>query len=424
MVTASICTIGDEILIGQIVDTNSSMISRALNAIGVKVARMISAADSKEDIFATIRHCAQLSDIVILTGGLGPTKDDITKNALAEFTGAKGFVRSEEQYAIIEKVLTARGIELSDINRAQAMVPDTCKVILNECGTAPCMEFVMRREDGREYLLFSMPGVPFETENALPKVIQEIISHFRMENIFHKTVCTFGIPESTLSKMIEKWEDNLPENIHLAYMPNTILGVRLRLSIYGVDRERGENEIDLEIAKLRSIIGEAIYGYGESSLQEAIGKLLTDKGMTVCTAESCTGGKIASLITNVAGASKYFKGSVIAYDNSIKENLLNVSSETLARHGAVSRECVEQMAEGVRKAMDCDFSVATSGVAGPGGGSEINPVGTVWIAVSAKGKVKSQKLHFKAPRNVNIERFASHALNFLRENILEYYRNN
>ncbi|MBO8428987.1 MAG: CinA family nicotinamide mononucleotide deamidase-related protein [Bacteroidetes bacterium] len=424
MVTASICTIGDEILIGQIVDTNSSMISRALNAIGVKVARMISASDSKEDIFATIRHCARLSDIVILTGGLGPTKDDITKNALAEFTGAKGFVRSEEQYAIIEKVLAARGIELSDINRAQAMVPDTCKVILNECGTAPCMEFVLRREDGREYILFSMPGVPFETENALPKVIQEIISHFKMENIFHKTVCTFGIPESTLSKMIEKWEDDLPENIHLAYLPNTILGVRLRLSIYGTDKERGENEIDREIAKLRGIIGEAIYGYGESSLQEAIGKLLADKGMTVCTAESCTGGKIASLITNVAGASKYFKGSVIAYDNSIKENLLNVAHETLVRYGAVSRECVEQMAEGVRKAMNCDFSVATSGVAGPGGGSETNPVGTVWIAVSAKGKVKSLKLHFKAPRAVNIERFASHALNFLRETILEYYRNN
>lgn len=418
MVTASICTIGDEILIGQIVDTNSSMIAKALNAIGVKVVRMISGADSEEDIFATVEHCARLSDIVIITGGLGPTKDDITKTALAKFTNAGGFIQSKEQYEIIEKVLTARGIELSDINRAQAMVPDSCKVILNECGTAPCMEFVMQKENGNQYLIFSMPGVPFETENALPKVIEEIISHFKMENIFHKTVCTFGIPESTLSKIIEKWEENLPENIHLAYLPNTILGVRLRLSIYGIDKENGEKEIDSEIAKLKTIIGDAIYGYGESSLQQAIGRLLKEMKMSVCTAESCTGGKIASLITSVPGSSEYFKGSVVAYDNSIKINVLKVREETIAKYGAVSRECVEEMAEGARKVMNCDFAVATSGVAGPGGGTDINPVGTVWIAVSAKGKVSSKKLRFNAPRAINVERFSSNALNMLREAII------
>ena len=183
MVTASICTIGDEILIGQIVDTNSSMIAKALNAIGVKVVRMISGADSEEDIFATVEHCARLSDIVIITGGLGPTKDDITKTALAKFTNACGFIQSKEQYEIIEKVLTARGIELSDINRAQAMVPDSCKVILNECGTAPCMEFVMQKENGNQYLIFSMPGVPFETENALPKVIEAVLSVFDADGL-------------------------------------------------------------------------------------------------------------------------------------------------------------------------------------------------------------------------------------------------
>lgn len=422
MVTASICTIGDEILIGQIVDTNSAMIAKALNAIGVKVVRMISGADSREDIMATVDHCARISDIIIITGGLGPTKDDMTKNVLAEYTHSEGFVESGEQLEIIRKVLTARGIELSDINRAQAMVPKSCKVIPNEYGTAPCMEFVMEREKGGgQYLIFSMPGVPFETENALPKVTDEIIAHFKLENIFHKTVCTFGIPESTLSKMVERWEDNLPGNIRLAYLPNTILGVRLRLSIYGIDKEQGEKEIDHEIAKLKTIIGEAIYGYGECSLQQAIGTLLKEMKMSVCTAESCTGGKIASLITSVPGSSEYFKGSVVAYDNSIKKALLHVKEETIAKYGAVSRECVEEMSEGVRRAMNCDFAVATSGVAGPGGGTATTPVGTLWVGVSARGKVTSKKFRFTAPRAVNVERFSSHALNMLREAIINIY---
>ncbi|MBR5857015.1 MAG: CinA family nicotinamide mononucleotide deamidase-related protein [Bacteroidales bacterium] len=415
MVTASICTIGDEILIGQIVDTNSSKISVALNSIGVKVNEMVSTSDREEDIVNTIERCLKATDIVIVTGGLGPTKDDITKKTLGKLSGAKEFVKNEEQYKIVEKLLTARGVEMSDLNVAQAYVPDSCTVILNECGTAPCMLFEFDKEKyGHEALLFSLPGVPFEAEAALPKVLKIIQERYRMEKIFHKTICTFGIPESTLAKTIEDWEDNLPENLHLAYLPNPTLGVRLRLSIYGVDKEQGERELEEESKKLEAIIGDAIYGVGEDSLQAAIGRMLKAEGATISTAESCTGGSIASLLTSVPGASQYFYGGIVAYDNSVKINTLCVKKETIEKFGAVSKECVEEMALGVKRVMGTEYSIATSGVAGPDGGSEINPVGTVWIAVSGPDFLLTKKLRFHASRKLNIDRFSSNALNFMR----------
>lgn len=415
MITASICTIGDEILIGQIVDTNSSHIARALNSIGVKVTDMVSIGDDDREIKETITNCLSKNHIVIITGGLGPTKDDITKKSLAELTGAHGYVHNDIQYAIIERILTARGVEISDINRNQASVPDNCIVIPNERGTAPIMEFIIPEDKfGHKALLFSLPGVPFEAEAAIPNIIKTIQSEFTLGNILHKTIYTFGIAESTLSKMIEKWEDSLPSNLHLAYLPNPILGVRLRLSIYDTDKINGEKEIENQVSRLRQIIGNAIYGEGNTSLQEVIGHYLTSSKKTVSTAESCTGGFMASLLTSVSGASGYFMGSVVSYDNRIKTNVLNVKEDTIAKYGAVSKECVEEMAIGVRNLMGTDYAVATSGIAGPLGGTPEKPVGTIWMAVAGEKGVSSKMMIFKGSRQVNVERFSSNALNLLR----------
>ena len=416
MVTASVCTIGDEILIGQIVDTNSAKIAVALNSIGVKVEELVSTSDRENDIIRTLERCMQLTDIVIITGGLGPTKDDITKTTLAKLSGAKGFVKSEEQYKIIEQLLTARGVEMSDINQAQALVPDSCRVILNECGTAPCMEFEIERNN-RKSLLFSLPGVPFEAEAALPKVLDSIEKHFNLNKIFHKTICTFGIPESTLSKQIEQWEDSLPSNIRLAYLPNPLLGVRLRLSIYGVEQAEGERLLEIESKKLRDLLGNAIYGEGEDSLQAALGRMLIERNATISTAESCTGGMIASLITSVPGSSKYFYGGVVSYDNSIKINTLNVSKDTIDTYGAVSKECVEEMAQGVKNLMKTTYAIATSGIAGPDGGTPEKPVGSVWVAVVGDNFVSTKEFRFRGSRKLNIERFSSNAINFMRSEI-------
>lgn len=419
MITASICTIGDEILIGQIIDTNSSMISRELNRAGVKVDYMATCGDDRTEILSTLETCLRKSEIVIVTGGLGPTKDDITKRVLGELSGSTADVCNEEQLGIIRRILTARGVEMLDINMLQAHVPDTCTVIPNGIGTAPIMQFEFPEERfGRRNMLFSMPGVPFETEHALPDVISSIKKHYRLDEIFHRTICTFGIPESVLSKKIEQWEDNLPDNLHLAYLPNPVLGVRLRLSIYGTTKEAGEAELDRYTASLAEILGESIYGYGQTNPQEAIGKLLIEKGATLSAAESCTGGYVAHLITEIAGASRYFYGGVVSYDNSIKKSVLGVSGDVLDRHGAVSRECVIQMAEGVRKRFATTYAIATSGIAGPDGGSPGKPVGTLWIAVCGPNGVCTKSMVSKSTRKINIERFAAQAIDFLRLSIL------
>lgn len=421
MITATICTIGDEILIGQIVDTNSSKISTALNSIGVKVVSMVSTSDTEEDIINTVENALKTSNIVVITGGLGPTKDDITKKTLGKLTGAKKDVENKEQLEIITRILSARGmLPLSPLNRAQASVPDSCKVIPNEFGTAPCMEFEIPQERyGHRALMFSLPGVPFEAEAAIPKVLKSIQEHFSLDKIFHKTIYTFGIPESTLAQQIEEWEDNLPSNLHLAYLPNPILGVRLRLSIYGVDEATGKAELDENEAKLRQMLGNAIYGEGQDSLQGAIGRILKGRGQTVGVAESCTGGFLASLFTSQPGSSAYFYGGIISYDNSVKINTLGVEKEVIEKYGAVSQECVEQMAAGAKRVLGTDYAIATTGIAGPDGGTPDKPVGTVWVAIATPDGVKSTKFNFNGTRrNINIERFASNALNFLRLNII------
>ena len=422
MVTATICTIGDEILIGQIVDTNSSKISTALNSIGVKVVSMVSTSDTEADIINTVESALKTSNVVVITGGLGPTKDDITKKTLGKLTGATADVENQEQLEIITRILTARGmVPLSPLNRGQAMVPNSCKVIPNQFGTAPCMEFEIPEEKyGHKAVMYSLPGVPFEAEAAIPKVLESIQGHFSLDKIFHKTICTFGIPESTLAQQIEEWEDNLPDNLHLAYLPNPILGVRLRLSIYGVGEQTGLQELAENEAKLREMLGNAIYGEGTDSMQKVIGKTLKERGMTVGVAESCTGGFLASLFTQLPGASEYFYGGVVSYDNSVKMNVLGVSKEVLDTYGAVSQECAEQMAAGARRVLGTDYAIATTGIAGPDGGTAEKPAGTVWIAVATPEGITSKKFTFNSTRrNINIERFAANALNMLRIQLLK-----
>ena len=416
MKTASICTIGDEILIGQIIDTNSAHIARELNLLGIQVKYMTSIGDDRERIISELGNCLDNTDIVIVTGGLGPTKDDITKDALRALTGAKGYKESAEQRAHIERVLSARGIPLLDINRAQALVPDGCTVLPNKLGTAPGMAFYGLGKHGSA-ALYSLPGVPFEAIGLLPDVMADIRRHFDLEEITHHTVVTFGIPESTLAKQIEAWEDALPANIHLAYLPNPTIGVRLRLTQFG-----GKADFTPYIAELRELLGEAIYGEGEDTLQEVIGRKLRAAGKTLGLAESCTGGHLSELITSVAGCSDYYKGSVTSYANEVKMKVLGVKPETLAQSGAVSEACVREMAAGVIRTLDVDYAVATSGIAGPGGGTPDKPVGTAWLAAAKRledGRIdiRTQCVRFSSSRAVNIERFAAHALDLLRRNL-------
>ena len=419
MTTASICTIGDEILIGQIVDTNSAHISRALNDLGIRVSEMVSTGDRLADIISTLENGLRKNDIVIVTGGLGPTKDDITKKALAMLSEAECWKRDPEQLEIIHRILSARGLDVLEINLAQADVPDTCTVIPNRLGTAPIMAFDFPEERfGHKATLYSLPGVPFEAVGALNDVMTDIKAKFSVSDIYHKTVMTFGIAESALSEMISEWEDNLPEDMHLAYLPNPLTGVRLRLSIYGGERQAQEERIKERLEALKGILGDAMYSDEDDTLETCIGKLLKGTGRTISTAESCTGGSIAALLTSVAGSSEYFLGSVVSYANSVKSGVLGVDEKIIEEHGAVSSECVAAMAEGVRKLTGSDFSIATSGIAGPGGGSEIKPVGLVWIGVSSQKGTETFSMVFKGDRKRNIERFAANALNILRKKLV------
>ena len=424
MTTASICTIGDEILIGQIVDTNSAHISRALNDLGIRVSEMVSTGDRLADIISTLENGLRQNDIVIVTGGLGPTKDDITKKALAMLSEAECWKRNPEQLEIIHRILSARGLDALEINLAQADVPDTCTVIPNKLGTAPIMAFDFPEERfSHKATLYSLPGVPFEALGALNDVMADISSKFSVSDIYHKTVMTFGIAESALSEMISEWEDNLPEDMHLAYLPNPLTGVRLRLSIYGGERQAQEERIKERLEALKGILGDAMYSDEDDTLETCIAKLLKGTGKTVSTAESCTGGSIAAMLTSVAGSSEYFLGSVVSYANSVKSGVLGVDEKIIAEHGAVSSECVAAMAEGVRKLTGSDFSIATSGIAGPGGGSDAKPVGLVWIGVSSQKSTETFSMVFKGDRKRNIERFAANALNILRKKLVNELNN-
>jgi len=414
MITCSICTIGDELLIGQVIDTNSATISKALSQMGISVHQKCTVGDNRSDILKAIDLILSNSDILILTGGLGPTKDDITKNVLAEYTGNMRFYRSIAQEAHIEEMCKKRGNSMFEINQTQADVPEGCSVLENRLGTAPGMWF---EHQGK--VIISLPGVAFEMEGLLPQVTERLKNRFSdsLVPIVHKTISTIGIPESLLAVQIAGWESELPHELHLAYLPNPLWGVRLRLSCYG-DKE-GADKIDKAFSRLKPLLGNALYGYGSETLSEVVAALLLQRNATLSTAESCTGGKIGSLITSLAGASCYYKGGVIAYDNKVKEEVLNVPSQIIEVYGAVSKQCVEAMAAGVRLLLHADYAIAVTGIAGPDGGSDEKPVGTVWIAVATPHTCSSQKFIFTGDRSRIMDRTSAAALNLIRIAILD-----
>ncbi len=403
---AGIIIIGDEILIGQVVDINSSWISREMNKIGFRTETVITVGDDGKSISDAIDRCLEVADVVFMTGGLGPTKDDITKKVICEKFGTE-LVLNEVVLANVAEMLGRRGIALTENNRGQALVPATATVINNAVGTAPG---IMMERNGK--LLFSMPGVPFEMRYLMEhEIISLIKKHYNLKPVFHKTLLLTGIAESILAEKISDWEDSLDMNVKLAYLP-AYSSIRLRLSVYEPD-DNTEAYISAKVKELEKIVPENIIAYEDIKLEELVGKLLKDKHCTVATAESCTGGKVASLITSVSGSSEYYKGSVVSYCNEVKANVLGVSRADLEKYGAVSSTVAEQMASGVRKLLGVDFAVATTGIAGPTGGSDEKPVGTVWIAVATPTNVVSRKYVFGKDRAINIERFAASALSML-----------
>ena len=412
-VKVEIITIGDEILIGQIVDTNSAWMSVELNKAGFEIVQITSVHDDAAHIVASLDLALERADVVLFTGGIGPTKDDITKQTLSRYFGMQ-LVFNDEVYKNIEQVLVNRSRAVNELTRTQAFVPDGCTVIQNRVGTAPVTWF---EKNGK--VIVSMPGVPNEMKHIMStEVIPRLSQRYKTPTIIHKNVIVQGYPESALAMKIANWENALPADIHLAYLPNYGI-IKLRLSGVSEDPLALEFSINQQIAGLTEILADAIVAYDDTPVEEMIGNLLTTKGMTLSTAESCTGGFIAHKITTVPGSSKYFKGSVVSYSNEVKVNVLNVLSDDIQLHGAVSRQVVEQMADNVRKLLKTDYALATSGVAGPDGGTAEKPVGLVWISVSSPKGVVSREFKFGNVRIQNIERTAQTAMLMLKEVIEE-----
>jgi nicotinamide-nucleotide amidase len=383
---AEIITIGDEILIGQIVDTNSAWMGQKLNEAGIRVKQITSVSDNAEHIVNALNEAKSRVKIILITGGLGPTKDDITKKILCTYfnTQMRFDARAFED---VERLFKARGKEVSPLNRKQAEVPEICETIYNAKGTAPGMWFDV---DGTIYM--SMPGVPYEMKAMMENdVIPKLKKRFKTPKVIHKTILTQGIGESYLSEMIADWEDKLPAHIKLAYLPSVGL-VRLRLS--GVAADEGEliQQINTEVKTLQTIIADYIYGYENDVLEELVANLLKQNNLTISTAESCTGGYLSHRLTSIPGSSAYFKGSIIAYDNAVKTEMLNVDEELLKKYGAVSEEAVSKMAENCKKLFNTDYALATSGIAGPTGGSIEKPIGTVWVAIATPASTITKKL--------------------------------
>lgn len=411
---AVIVTIGDEILIGQVTDTNASFIAEHLNISGIEVVEKRTVSDNDNSIRQALKDYEARVDVMILTGGLGPTRDDITKNSLSKYFGGK-LVENQEVLQHIQQLFEKRGYKLSDLNRRQAVIPDNCIALKNSQGTAPGMWF---EKSGTIFI--SLPGVPYEMKSLMTdEVIPRLAEKMNASIIQHRTVMTQGIPESFLAARIKDWEVSLPENLKLAYLPRPGI-VRLRLTGVGEDRNTLNSLLEEQIMRLKSIIPEDIFAEYDVPLESVIGNLLSKYGYTLSTAESCTGGRIAELITSVPGSSKYFKGAIIAYSNQVKQELLAVPAEILEKYGAVSREVVEIMADNIREKLNTSYSIAISGIAGPSGGSDEKPVGTTWICVSSAEKTYSKRYKFGEHRGRNIEIGSITALNILRKMVLDF----
>ncbi|MHA6248887.1 competence/damage-inducible protein A [Pontibacter sp. CAU 1760] len=410
-VIAEIITIGDEILFGQIVDTNSAWLGTELTSIGIRVHQITSISDSAAHIVQALNDAQTRADVILLTGGLGPTKDDLTKHVLADYFHTP-LKLHEPSLQDVTAIFESRGREVTELNRQQAFLPEACTPVRNVLGTAPGMWF---EQQGKVFV--SMPGVPFEMKRMMTDIVlPRLRSFFHTPHILHKVVQTVGIAESWLADKLEDWEGQLPPHIRLAYLPH-LGGVRLRLTGTGTNAAVLEQALQAEVDKLSLIIPQYIFAYGEVPLERAIGKLLQEKQLTIATAESCTGGHLAHKITSIAGSSAYYQGSVIAYHNNVKVQELGVKPETLQRHGAVSEATVREMAENVRHKFNTDIGVATSGIAGPDGGTPEKPVGTIWIAYADKDKTIAKLLNYNKDRILNIEYTTMAVLNLVRQSL-------
>jgi nicotinamide-nucleotide amidase len=415
LVLAEVITIGDEILYGQITDTNTQWMGVELGKLGIKIVQKTSIGDSEAEILRILAEAEARADVILITGGLGPTKDDITKKTLCKYFDDE-LVINEDALGFITDFFTKRGREVSEINRMQAAVPSRCTYLANKTGTAPGMWF---ERNGKVFV--SMPGVPYEMKYLMTnEVLPRVNSFFKTPILKHQVIRTIGIGESMLAERIEDWEDNLPKNIKLAYLPS-FGQVRLRLTGLGEDEAHLKEQIDLEVEKLLPQISKFVFSLEDEDLEYAIGRMLKESKQTVSVAESCTGGYVSHLITKVAGSSAYFMGSVVSYSNEAKMNVLGVKPETLEAHGAVSEETIKEMAEGVRKVMNTDYGIATSGVAGPDGGTDEKPVGTIWLAVASKENTIARKILMTKQRDTNIQYGSIAALNLLRKMIVGDY---
>jgi nicotinamide-nucleotide amidase len=414
-----IINIGDELLIGQVVNTNASWMAEQLNLSGFSVVQFSIIRDDRTHILNALAEAEKRAQIVLISGGIGPTRDDITKQTLCEYFNTP-LVFSEEAYRDIEAIFFRRGYPVTELNRQQAELPESCKGIPNKLGTARGMWFEKTNGKSAKSIFVSMPGVPFEMKTMMTDfVIPWLKTEFQTPSIHHRTVLTQGVGESFLAAEIEQWEDALPPFIKLAYLPQPGI-VRLRLTGLGPDAQIIREQVEKEVVRLRELIPEYIFGYDDDTLEKVIGEILKKNGKTLATAESCTGGYIAHLITSVPGSSEYFKGSIVAYSNEAKINLLNIPEDVISTHGAVSEEVVALMAISSKNRFNADYSIATSGIAGPGGGTESKPVGTTWIAIAGPDGVIAKKHLFGDSRERNIRRTALQALNMMRKGLWDW----
>jgi len=410
-VLAEILTIGYEILYGQITDTNSQWMSAELDELGIRVIRKTTVGDTEKDILEAFSEAEKRADIVLITGGLGPTNDDLTMPMLAKYFDSK-IVMNQDVLNHVQYFFERRGRVFTELNRNQALVPEIAEVLHNELGTAPGTWY---ERNGKIFV--SMPGVPHEMKNLMKSlVIPKLSAFFQTPVIYHKLIKTVGIGESYLADKIKPWEDSLPKHISLAYLPS-VGHVKLRLTAVGDDKEILKQEVQSLIDDLMPMAAKYIYGYDGMTLEKAVGEMLLAKGKTIALAESCSGGYVQHKITSVAGSSAYFQGGVVPYHNDHKINVLGVNPDTLVQFGAVSEECVKEMAEGVRKLFKSDIGAASSGIAGPDGGTEDKPVGTVWIAYADGEQTVAKKLQLTQNRALNIDLTGISVLNLVRKSL-------
>lgn len=412
-IRVEILTIGDELLYGQITDTNAQWMSEKMSESGFRVIRKTTVGDQEDAILTAFAEAENRADILLITGGLGPTADDLTKPMLSRYFNSK-LVLHEDALENIRQIFEKRGFELTERNRQQAELPDKCEYVPNPLGTAPGMWF---EKEGKVFV--SMPGVPHEMKHMMEvSIIPELIHHFSPPVIYHRMIRTSGIGESWLAEKIKDWEEALPENIKLAYLPS--LGeVRLRLTAFGEHKEGLQKLVEEKTRQLLPLIEEWVYGYDDDSLALAVGRLLQKEGKTIAVAESCTSGFVSYTLTSIPGSSSYFNGSIVAYGNAVKESQLNVKAETLQQYGAVSEQAAREMAEGVREALQSDYGLATTGIAGPGGGSAEKPVGLVWVALSNGKQTIAKKFRFTKGRDINIRYSTTALLHLFRQTLVK-----